>query len=121
MNEFFAIVKHVFLKNYVNFQGRANRKEFWYAFLFNFVVSTILGFIPGKAGMILTCVWSLAVLLPTLSVAARRLHDINKTGWLLLLAFIPIVGEIILIIWWAKEGDAEANQYGPVPSTPTEE
>jgi uncharacterized membrane protein YhaH (DUF805 family) len=120
MNEFIAVAKHVFLKNYVNFEGRAGRKEFWYAFLFSFVISFILGLL-GKVGAILSGIWSLAVLLPTLGVGARRLHDINKSGWLLLLAFIPLIGEIILIIWWAKEGDATENQYGPVPATPTEE
>ena len=115
MNEIIAVVKHVFLKNYVNFNGRAGRKEFWYSFLFVFVVNLILGLIPGKVGMIIQILWSLAILLPTLGVAARRLHDINKTGWLLLLALIPLVGEIILIIWWAREGDNAENQYGPVP------
>lgn len=114
MNEIIAVVKHVFLKNYVNFQGRATRKEFWYAFLFNFVVTFVLGLF-GKVGTILTAIWSLAVLLPFLGVGARRLHDINKSGWLLLLALIPLVGEIILIIWWAKEGDKTDNQFGPVP------
>lgn len=114
MNEFLAVVKHVYLKNYVNFEGRANRKEFWYAFLFSFIISFILGWF-GKTGTILSCIWSLAILLPTLGVGARRLHDINKSGWLLLLALIPLIGEIILIIWWAKEGDNAENQYGPVP------
>lgn len=114
MNEFIAVAKHVFLKNYFNFEGRAGRKEFWYAFLFNFVVTFILGLF-GKVGSILTCIWSLAVLLPYLGVSARRLHDINKSGWYLLLALIPIVGIIILIIWWAREGDQAQNQYGPVP------
>lgn len=114
MNEIIAVVKHVFLKNYVNFNGRAGRKEFWYAFLFNFVVTFILGLF-GKVGIWLTAIWSLAVLLPFLGVAARRLHDINKSGWLILLALIPLIGEIILIIWWAKAGDTADNQYGPVP------
>ena len=115
MNEFLAYVKRVYLEKYVCFEGRANRKEFWYSFLFNFIISTIIGFIPGKGGLIATIVWSLAVLLPTLGVAARRLHDINKSGWLLLIALIPLIGEIILIIWWIKEGDKAENQYGPVP------
>lgn len=110
-----AYVKRVYLEKYLDFNGRANRPEFWYSFLFNFIVTTVLGFIPGKVGMIIQIIWWLAVLLPTLGVAARRLHDINKSGWLLLLALIPLVGEIILIIWWCKEGDKTDNQYGPVP------
>ena len=91
MNEFIAVAKHVFLKNYVNFEGRAGRKEFWYAFLFSFVVSFILGLF-GRIGAILSAIWSLAILLPTLSVGCRRLHDINKQGLFLLLALIPIAG-----------------------------
>lgn len=115
MNEFFAVAKHVFLKNYVNFEGRAGLKEFWYAFLFSAVTSLILGFIPGWIGLILKLLWSLAILLPTLSVGARRLHDINKEALWLLLALIPIAGIIILIVWWAQQGDKQENQYGPVP------
>ena len=113
MNDFIATVKHVFLQNYFNFEGRAGRKEFWYAFLFNFIVAFILGLF-GKVGTVLSGIWSLAILLPYLGVSVRRLHDINKSGWLVLLAFIPIVGIIILIVWWAKEGDKVDNQYGPV-------
>lgn len=115
MNEIIAYVKRVFLEKYVSFQGRANRKEFWYSFLFVFVVNLLLGLIPGKAGMIIQIIWSLAILLPTLGVAARRLHDINKTGWLILLCLIPLIGEIILIVWWARKGDEAANQYGAAP------
>lgn len=113
-----AIVKSVILKNYCNFEGRANRPEFWWFFLFNFIVAAILGCL-GKAGVWLSSIWSIAILLPQLGLGVRRLHDINKSGWLLLLAFIPVVGGIILIILWAKQGDATENQYGPVPQTPT--
>ena len=120
MNDFLAVIKSVFLKNYVNFQGRATRKEFWYAFLFNAIICFILSLF-GKVGMYLSGAWSLAILLPFLGVGARRLHDINKSGWLVLLSLIPIVGIIVLIIWWAKEGDPNENQYGPVPVTPTAE
>lgn len=114
MNEFIAVAKHVFLKNYYNFEGRAGKKEFWYAFLFSFIVSFILGWF-GMVGKILSALWSLAVLLPTLGVGCRRLHDTNKQGLYLLLALIPIAGIIILIVWWAQDGDKQENQYGPVP------
>ena len=117
-NDIIAIIKSVILKNYVNFQGRATRAEFWWFFLFNFIVGLILSLF-GKAGTALQGIWSLAILLPQLGLSARRLHDINKSGWLLLLGLIPVVGWIILIIWWAKEGDPTENQYGPVPQTPT--
>ena len=118
MNNFntaIAYIKRVFLEKYFCFEGRANRAEFWYSFLAYFLVNLILGWIPGVVGLIIKIVWWLATLLPFLGVSARRLHDINKSGWLLLLALIPLVGEIILIIWWCQEGDKTDNQYGPVP------
>ena len=119
-NDIIAIVKSVILKNYCNFEGRANRPEFWWFFLFNFIVGAILSCL-GKAGVWLSSAWSIAILLPQLGLGVRRLHDINKSGWLVLLSLIPIVGIIVLIIWWAKEGDPNENQYGPVPVTPTAE
>ena len=120
MNNMIAIVKSVILKNYVNFQGRATRAEFWWFFLFNAIIGFILSLF-GDVGTIISGIWSLAILLPQLGLGARRLHDINKSGWLWLIALIPIVGVILLIIWWAKEGDTTENQYGPVPTTPTAE
>lgn len=120
-NDIIAIVKSVILKNYVNFEGRATRPEFWWFFLFNFIVGIILSLFGSKVGTVLSGIWSLAILLPQLGLGARRLHDINKSGWLLLLAFIPVVGIILLIYWWAQPGDATENQYGPVPETPKSE
>lgn len=115
-----AIVKSVILKNYVNFEGRATRAEFWWFFLFNFIVGLIFGLF-GKVGTILSGIWSLAILLPQLGLGVRRLHDINKSGWYWLIGLIPIVGWIILIIWWAQPGERTENQYGPMPVTPTAE
>lgn len=119
-NDIIAIVKSVILKNYVNFNGRSTRAEFWWFFLFTVIIGFIFGLF-GKVGTILSSIWSLAILLPQLGLGARRLHDINKSGWLQLLALIPVVGIIILIIWWAKQGDAGENQYGPVPQVPSAE
>lgn len=119
-NDIIAIVKSVILKNYCNFEGRANRPEFWWFFLFNFIVGAILGCL-GKAGVWLSSAWSIAILLPQLGLGVRRLHDINKSGWYLLFGLIPIVGWILLIYWWAQPGDTTENQYGPVPETPKAE
>ena len=116
-NDIIAIIKSVILKNYVNFEGRATRAEFWWFFLFNLIVGVILSLF-GRVGTVLSGIWSLAILLPYLGLSVRRLHDINKSGWLMLLGLIPLVGWIILIIWWAKVGDSTENQYGPVPETP---
>lgn len=105
------------LKKYATFSGRAQRKEFWFYVLFNFLIVFVLSLIDGLlfGTEVLSSLFSLATLLPTLAVSARRLHDINKSGWWQLLAFIPLVGIIILIVWYAKAGDTDNNLYGPNP------
>lgn len=103
--------KDIVTKKYFCFCGRANRFEFWGFFLVNFVISFVLGLF-GQVGMILQAIYGLAVLLPGLGVTARRLHDTGKSGWMQLLAFIPIVGIIIVLILCIPEGSKESNQYG---------
>ena len=94
--------KNIITKKYFCFEGRAGRKEFWMWILVIFILNMIFSFIP-KAGNILSLILSLATLLPSLGVTARRLHDIGKSGWWQLIALIPVIGIIILIIWWAKK------------------
>lgn len=106
-------VKTCFSK-YVDFNGRARRSEYWYFCLFNFVVSAVISIVFGSDSALIT-IFSLAVLLPGLGVAARRLHDIGKSGWCLLLALIPLVGAIIIIVWMCREGDSGSNAYGDDP------
>ena len=93
-------------KKYVVFDGRASRSEYWWFALFTFLVQLVLRFIhPALAGL-----FSLAVLLPSLAVGARRLHDTNRSAWFLLLYLVPIVGWIILIVFYVQEGK-EPNAY----------
>lgn len=94
-------------KNYINFSTRSTRKEFWLPVLFNFVISGILAAISSKLGTI----FSLAVLIPNLSNAVRRMHDINKSGWYLLLGLIPIVGWIIVLVYECTATVEEDNAY----------
>jgi uncharacterized membrane protein YhaH (DUF805 family) len=101
------------LSKYADFNGRAARPEFWWFVLAQFVVGLILNMVLPLLGGL----FSLAMLVPSLAVGSRRLHDIGKSGWLQLLALIPIVGWIILIYWAAQPGDPAANQYGPPPET----
>jgi uncharacterized membrane protein YhaH (DUF805 family) len=105
------------LKKYAVFTGRAGRREFWMFFLFNIIISIVLS-IVGKFlhAEILSTLYALAVLLPGIGVGIRRLHDTGRSGWWLLIGLIPIVGCIILIVFWAKQGDAGTNQYGATPS-----
>ncbi len=107
--------KHVVLNNYVNFEGRANRAEFWWYVLANLIIYLVL-FVLMSASSIFSLVYvifALGTLLPSIAVAIRRLHDTNKSGWLLLLSLVPLVGGIILIVFYATKGDTETNGFGP--------
>ena len=116
MGEYIAV-----LKKYAVFKGRAGRKEFWMFMLISFVISMILSFIDGMisdtGATLLSSLYLLAVLLPSLAVGARRLHDTDKTAWLLLLLLIPIVGWIALIVMYAMAGTAGQNKFG-APAKP---
>ena len=113
-----------FFKNYANFKGRARRSEFWYSLLFVGVVGVVLGLVmPGTPTMLpdgtmiagvglLASLWQLAVLVPGLAVAWRRLHDVDKGGPYYFMALIPIVGAILLLVQFAKEGTPGANRFG---------
>lgn len=103
---------------YCCFTGRASRSEYWWWVLFTFILGLIVGVVfgDGTAGTIISGLMSLALLLPGLGLAVRRLHDIGRSGWAILLALIPIVGAIILIIWFIKDSEPTPNQYGPVPN-----
>ena len=103
--------KSILTQKYICFDGRAGRGEFWRFILVAAVVSTVLSMIP-KVGQILALIWQLGLLLPTISVTARRLHDRGKSGWLQLLALIPVIGGLIVLILCIPEGDAGDNQYG---------
>ena len=111
------------LKNYVGFSGRARRKEYWMFVLFNvifavaaMILDNVLGLASKELGYgPIYGIYALAMILPSLAVAARRLHDIGKSGWWQLIALIPIIGVIVLIVWYVREGDHGDNAYGPDP------
>lgn len=114
---FQAAVKTCFDK-YATFTGRARRPEYWYFVLFSFVASLILSIVDatmfGLEGLSpLSTLFSLAILVPSLAVGARRLHDIGRSGWWQLIILIPLIGFIVLIVFLATRGDEEANKYGP--------
>ncbi len=106
------------LKNYAVFSGRAARAEYWYFVLFNFLVSIVLGIISGMLGDdsgILGGLYSLAVLIPSIAVSVRRLHDTGRSGWMLLLLLIPIVGFIWIFVLTLLDSNPSDNKYGPKP------
>lgn len=101
----------LFFKNYTNFKGRSRRSEYWWAWLFTALVSSVLtAAIPDIAGL-----WTVITCIPTLSLAVRRLHDIGKSGWWYLIYAIPLVGGILMLIWSCKDSDPNTNQWGPSP------
>ena len=104
--------------HYTNFDGRASRPAFWWWFLFQILVlvgAQILDAILGTGFLYLIA--ALGLLLPSLSVGIRRLHDTNRSGWWILIGLIPIIGFIVLLIFYIQESDAGDNQYGPPPAT----
>ncbi|MFE6967715.1 DUF805 domain-containing protein [Isoptericola sp. NPDC057653] len=110
-------IKTVF-SQYATFTGRARRSEFWYFYLFSVLVNIITNFLDralfdGTA--VLNSIAALALLLPSLAVGARRLHDTDKSGFRLFWALLPVIGWIMLIIWWAQDSQPGANQYGENP------
>lgn len=123
------------LKKYVVFSGRASRSEYWYFALFSTIISIILTVIDlamgsgsadssvsADAGMAMSVnmgllggIYSLAVLLPSLGVSFRRLHDTDHSAWWLLIAFIPLIGAIVLLVFLVKDSTPGNNKYGPNP------
>jgi len=111
------------LKKYAVFSGRARRKEYWMFVLVNLIIGIGLGLLGQlfSALNILSTIYGLAVLIPGIAVSIRRLHDTARSGWWLLIAFVPLVGVIVLIILMALEGNSGDNQYGLDPKAAVSE
>jgi uncharacterized membrane protein YhaH (DUF805 family) len=117
------------LKKYAVFSGRARRMEYWYFVLFNLIVAFVLALIDTLLGTttgvssfgLLSGLYGLAVLIPTLALWVRRLHDIDRTGWWLLINLVPLIGTIVLLVFALTPGTPGSNQYGPDPKQATGE
>ncbi|HET7384403.1 MAG TPA: DUF805 domain-containing protein [Pseudolabrys sp.] len=116
--DFWSAVKSVFGK-YATFRGRACRSEYWYFYLFDMIVLLIAGIVDlaifGSDVSVVGSIWALATLIPVIAVGVRRLHDIDRTGWWLLLSFVPLIGWIILLVWFCTRGTTSANRFGNNP------
>ena len=124
INEMKTSINEVVVKKYVEFEGRASRPEYWWFALATFILSILVSIILFKAPMTASAInglISLALLVPSIGVGIRRLHDIGKSGWWLLIALIPFVGAIIAIYWLAQPSQEGDNQYGPRPKWEVEE
>jgi uncharacterized membrane protein YhaH (DUF805 family) len=112
--DFVSAIKSGF-NNYVGFSGRAARSEFWFWTLFSFIANIVGGIIGAIEGLgLVGLVVSLALLLPSIAVGVRRLHDLDRTGWWMLLVFTGI-GIILLIVWDCMKGTTGPNGHGPDP------
>lgn len=116
------------LKKYVEFNGRSRRKEYWMFYLFTVLVSIPLGIIDEVADTtfqygsgVFSVLFSLFTIIPWISLTVRRLHDVNKSAWYLLLYLLPIIGWIWLFVLTVTEGDQGSNEYGPDPKNPVSE
>ena len=115
-------VKTVFRK-YATFQGRAQRAEYWYFVLFYVIVYMVLGFLDGSLSRpadepswgLLSGVFALATLVPSIAVSVRRLHDTNRSGWWMLVMFVPLIGQLVMLIFMVLDGTPGDNRFGSNP------
>ena len=118
MNWYLAV-----LKNYAGFSGRARRKEYWMFTLFNIIFAIVAVLLDNVLGIAMTEVgygplyglYALAMLIPGLAVTVRRLHDVGKSGWMILIALIPIIGSIWLLVLMVTDSNPGENEYGANP------
>ena len=104
------------LKKYADFTGRASKTEYWMFILFYTLIYIVLIAIDYATGMgVLSLIFSLALLVPSVSVATRRLHDIDRSGWWQLIVLIPLIGIIVILVFMAQDSDPDANRYGDKP------
>jgi len=104
--------------NYATFKGSAAPSEFWFWQLFLLLAAIAVALLEAAIGAdndVIASLWGLATLLPGIAVAVRRLHDTDMSGWWLLLFFVPLIGIVMLIIWWIGEGTSGYNRFGPNP------
>ena len=111
------------LKNYAVFSGRSRRSEYWFFALFYLILYAVCAIVDGLTGSfdrasgigLFTGVLTLALQIPSLSVSVRRLHDTGRSGWWLLIAFVPLIGAIILLVFLVQDSEAGANRFGSNP------
>ena len=126
---FMESVRTCLKENYCNFEGRAPRSEYWWFTLFlallEIVTSVLDGFLGtytvtsfGKMIGFINLIFLLAILLPSIAVAVRRLHDTDRSGWFYLLIFIPIIGSIVLLVFFVQQGTNGRNRFGDDPLRP---
>ena len=111
--------------NYATFRGRARRSEYWFFALFMILSSLVAAVLDGMIASstaghltVFSAILGMVLFLPSLAVTARRLHDIGRSGWWMLISLVPIIGGILLLVWLCKRGDDGRNRFGPDPIGP---
>ena len=115
------------LKKYAVFGGRSRRKEYWYFALFNGLVFLVLSSIDLLLGTfsfssnvgLLSGIYGLAIIIPSIAVSVRRLHDIDRTGWWVLISLVPVIGSIVLLVFAVLDGTPGENRFGSNPKSST--
>jgi uncharacterized membrane protein YhaH (DUF805 family) len=105
------------------FGGRSRRKEYWYFVLFSVIVSLVLSAVDALLGTfgssanvgLLSGIYGLAIIIPSIAVSVRRLHDIDRTGWWVLISLVPVIGTIVLLVFAVLDGTPGQNRFGPNP------
>ena len=113
------------LKKYAVFGGRSRRREYWYFVLFSTVISLVLTILDRITGTfdsstgfgLLSGIFTLAILVPSIAVLVRRLHDTDRTGWWVLILLVPLIGAIVLIVFAVQDSTPGSNRFGPNPKT----
>ena len=112
----FADAVRSVLSKYATFSGRARRSEFWWFTLFSAIVSTLASVLDATMGTnFVAIIVGLALLLPSLAVTVRRLHDTGRSGWWILIGIIPLIGIIVLLAFECQDSQPSTNNYGPSP------
>ncbi|MEL7456430.1 MAG: DUF805 domain-containing protein [Pseudomonadota bacterium] len=109
--------------NYTNFSGRARRQEYWYFTLVNVLVNLVMGVIDRVIGSVMQMdnfgffgvIYALFIMIPSIAVTVRRLHDSGRVGWWALIAFVPIIGILVLLYFLIQDSEEGSNQYGANP------
>ncbi|TMX44016.1 DUF805 domain-containing protein [Vibrio rotiferianus] len=109
--------------NYTNFNGRARRQEYWYFTLVNVLVNLVMGIIDRVIGSVMQMdnfgffgvIYALFIIIPSIAVTVRRLHDSGRTGWWALIAFVPVIGILVLLYFLIQDSEEGSNQYGVSP------
>lgn len=115
------------VKKYAVFKERSRRREYWYFVLFFVVISVVLSIVDAVIGTydsasgvgLLSGIFGLALLVPSIAVAVRRLHDTDRSGWWVLISLVPVIGGIVLLVFTVQDGTPGSNRYGPSPKTAT--